>query len=146
MAVLVGDGETSTDKLRVFNFIDKGNGVIFGGDAALPIFVCYELIGTRPIASGTLSRSDEGGRTDIGPIEIGRMVDLQGIAMSQGHGPPSLREIGRINKLYPRRNLQASSSTDHNEPLHASMWQPCEQRARGIDDNLWLLTCAGSDC
>ena len=45
--VSVCHGEALADEARRFQFIDKGDSVIFDGDAALPFFVGHKLVSSR---------------------------------------------------------------------------------------------------
>src|SRR5437764_6563065 len=92
-------GEAPTDEVRRFQFIDKGNGVIFGGDVALPFFVGQELVGSCAVMTGALTWGDAVCWGEVRPVQVGGAIDGQCITKSQGTGSPCCREIGRIDKL-----------------------------------------------
>jgi hypothetical protein len=67
--------EASADEAMRLQFIDKGNSVIFGGDAALPFFIGHELVSACTIMASALAWSDTVCGAEVGPVKVGGAIN-----------------------------------------------------------------------
>src|SRR5580692_3053794 len=73
--------ELLPDVAGILEFVDQGDGVIFGGDFALSLVVGHEPRSSQAELAGALPRFDHGGGTEIGPVEVGILEHWQHVAM-----------------------------------------------------------------
>ena len=121
--VLVCHGEALADEARRFQLIDKGDSVIFDGDAALPFFVGHKLVSSRAIMTGALAWGDAVCGAEVCPIKVGGAVDGKRITKSQCTRAPCCREIGSIDKLQARCDLQAARAANDDEAADSGAGQ-----------------------
>ena len=67
----IGDGRDLTDEMALLQFIDEGNRVIFGGNAAIALGVGQQRVRARAEFARALARRDDRGRREASPVEVG---------------------------------------------------------------------------
>ncbi len=85
--------------LRIFEFVDKGGGVVFGGDAAVSLLIGEERVAPQAELAGTLPGLDEGGRREVGPGKVGFAQQVEGVAMGNGDGLPLLGQMAGVDHV-----------------------------------------------
>jgi len=76
-SALVADGELLVDVFGGFEFVDEGDGVVFGGDAAVSLLVGDERGGAEAEFAGALAGLNKSGGREVGPQKVGLVEDVR---------------------------------------------------------------------
>ena len=117
-----------------FEFVDEGDGVVFGGDGAVSLFVGDEGGGAETEFAGALAGLDESWRREIGPQKIGLAEEFEGVAMGDGDGLVFLGQMAGVDEVDSGSDLEAAGSADEDEAAGVGFVQAGDEGAGGFDE------------
>jgi hypothetical protein len=136
VACSIGDGEALADVLRVFELVDQGDGIVFGGDGAVSLLVGYERVAAEAEFAGALAGLDEDGGREVGPGKIGLAQDVEGVAVGNGDGFVFFGQVTGIDDIDAGGDVEAAGSADEDETPDIGLVKAGDEGARGFEELL----------
>src|SRR5262245_20080621 len=103
----VTDREARAEVLFRLDFVEQRDGIVLCRYPALSVFVQDEVVAGESEPTGALAGLDEGGGTEVGPLEVVSLFakNFQRIAVRVRDRVIHLGKVRRVEELDPGRDL-----------------------------------------
>ncbi len=101
--------------LRVFQFVDQGNSIVFHGDATVVLVVGDQGISTEAEFSGSLAGIEVGGGAEAGPIDVAGAEIIEDLLMCPGKSYPFGRQVSGVKQGDSWRYKKTAGTSDDDK-------------------------------